>query len=80
MLTKKNINLKGENMKNTYKVRIRKVVTEVIEVIEVEADNKLDATLKAQDQFVAKGGKVRKSDLPENTRVDIDAYQIQERS
>jgi len=61
-------------MKSTYKVRIRKVVTEVIEVIEVEAKNKLDATLIAQDQYVSKGGKVRKSDLPENTRVDIDAY------
>ena len=57
-----------------YKVRIQKVVTEVIEFVEVEADNKVDAVLKGQAQFIAKGGKVLKSELPENTRVDIEAY------
>jgi len=57
-----------------YKVRFQKVVKEVIEFIEVEADTKFDAVLKAQAQFIAKGGKVKKSELPQNTRVDIEAY------
>ena len=59
----------------TYKVRVKKIVTEYVDTIVVTAPNSMDATIKATQIARANGMKTLKSELPENTRIDFNATQ-----